>query len=321
MAKENEKININNIVLIIVLSIFFPYLIPLFVFSWYRKLKNNPITKADIDMLEEKLRKFGVEIEKDTIKKDVASSKFEEGEESEENEVVDIVYPQIEISNKRSSDQKLNRRKKYLQIALNSDLSEARRIIGSLPSSERIIIEAGTPLIKRFGIECIEEIRSLSQEGTYIVADSKTTDLAEREVEMMADAGASAITCLGVAPIETINKFIEKCFERGIDPIIDMMNVEEPLLVLKKLKKQPTVVILHRGVDEEKTKEKIIPYYQIKQIKGNYNTMIAIAGGDSQKEIETAIFNDADIVVLWKKFYNSSGDVGNIARGFLSFIK
>jgi len=49
----------------------------------------------------------------------------------------------------------LNRRQKYLQIALNSDLSEAREIITQLPFSERILIEAGTPLIKIYGKRAI----------------------------------------------------------------------------------------------------------------------------------------------------------------------
>ena len=63
----------------------------------------------------------------------------------------------------------LNRRQKYLQIALNSDLSEAREIITQLPFSERILIEAGTPLIKIYGERAISEIKSVAAPGTYIV--------------------------------------------------------------------------------------------------------------------------------------------------------
>ena len=43
---------------------------------------------------------------------------------------------------------KLNGKKRYLQIALNGDLADAQKIIARLPASDRIIIEAGTPLIK-----------------------------------------------------------------------------------------------------------------------------------------------------------------------------
>jgi len=158
--------------------------------------------------------------------------------------------------------------------------------------------------------------------GAYIVADNKCADLATREVEMMANAGANAATCLGVAPIETIDRFIEECQKFNIDSMIDMMNVDSALSVLKKLKKLPNVVMLHRGVDEtEFSKEKQIPYYQIKQIKGNYDVLVAVAGGDTIREVQRATFNDADIVVVWKNFYQASAETVQLAESFLKEIK
>ncbi|HHE76723.1 MAG TPA: hypothetical protein ENL27_01930 [Candidatus Parcubacteria bacterium] len=206
----------------------------------------------------------------------------------------------------RTEGPRIEKRQRYLHIALNSTLKEARKIISKIPTRKNIILEVGTPLIKTYGEDAISQIKYWT-EGLYILADAKTSDLAEREVKMAKDAGASGITCLGTAPIETIDAFLESCEKYKIDSFLDMMNIENPLLVLKKLKKIPKVVMLHRGVDEtEKNKEKVIPYYQIKQIKGSYNTLIAVAGGDTEREIQSAIFNDADIVVLWKDFYKYS---------------
>ncbi len=217
---------------------------------------------------------------------------------------------------------RLVKRKKYLQIALNSTLDQAREIIGQLPVSERILIEAGTPLIKIYGAKAVSQIKRMSFPGTYIVADNKCADLALREVEMMALAGANAATCLGVAPIETIDSFVEECQKFGLDSMIDMMNVDNALFVLKKLKKLPDVVVLHRGVDEsEFSKEKQIPYYQIKQIKGNYDVLVSVAGGDTIKEVQRAVFNDADIVVVWKNFYQASEETAQLAGSFLKEIK
>jgi len=217
---------------------------------------------------------------------------------------------------------KLEKRKKYLHVALNSTLEEAREIISQLPISDRILIEAGTPLIKIYGIDAVSQIKKMAPPGTYIVADNKCADLAAREVEMVANAGANASTCLGVAPIETIDSFIEECQKFNIDSMIDMMNVESALAVLKKLKKLPDVVMLHRGVDEsEFSKEKQIPYYQIKQIKGNYDVLVAVAGGDTIKEVQRAVFNDADIVVVWKNFYQSSTETAKLVESFLREIK
>jgi len=226
------------------------------------------------------------------------------------------------IFNVLSKKVRLEKRKKYLHVALNSTLEEAGEIISQLPASDRILIEAGTPLIKIYGTEAISRIKALAPAGAYIVADNKCTDLAAREVEMMANAGANASTCLGVAPIETIDSFIEECQKFNIDSMVDMMNVENALSVLKKLKKLPDVVMLHRGVDEtELSTEKQIPFYQIKQIKGNYDVLVAVAGGDTIREAQRAIFNDADIVVVWKNFYQSSNDTAKLAESFLQEIK
>ena len=226
----------------------------------------------------------------------------------------------------------LDGKKKYLQVALNSTPSEAEYIIASLPVSERIIIEAGTPLIKAYGVYGIRSIAAAWQKKLgvfqneyaipYIVADTKCMDRGKTEVAIAQAGGASAATVLGIAPIETINVFIEACESFGLDAMIDMMNVEQPFKILRKLKQLPRVVILHRGVDEEAfNKDKPLPYIQINKLRSTYDVMIAMAGGDTIREVQRSIFNDIDIVVVWKDFYSPTGNAGLLAQQFLREIK
>ena len=146
----------------------------------------------------------------------------------------------------------LDRKKKYLQVALNSTLSDARDIIDNLPVSDRILIEAGTPLIKQYGMRAVSELLDRWQYKTYsegiqpyIVADVKTMDRGETEVAMAKEAGASALIALGQAPLETVNSFIQACEKNQVDSMVDMMNVDQPIKVLRRLRKLPTVVVLH----------------------------------------------------------------------------
>lgn len=225
----------------------------------------------------------------------------------------------------------LERKKRYLQIALNNTLLEAQRIIYQLPVDERIILEAGTPLIKRYGAEGMRSLRFWYQQHLggsaggiqpYVVADMKMMDRGATEVEIAADAGASAVVALGTSPIESLNAFVETCKQMGLDAMIDMMHVEFPLSVLRQLKTQPKAVILHRGVDEEHfNKEKMLPLHEIRRIKGAYDIMIAVAGGDTLREVQRAIFNDADIVVVWKSFFQSTTDTAQLAESFLKKIR
>jgi bifunctional enzyme Fae/Hps len=251
----------------------------------------------------------------------------------------------------------LNRKQRYLQIALNGTLEDAQSIIAALPKSDRILVEAGTPLIKRYGEDGIRSIVGWyrahltgepvpgkpqsalgalfhaiqqSQARTplrgvgitpYVVADLKMMDRGTTEVEIAARAGASAAVALGLAPLESLQSFIDACVALGIDSMVDMMNVDFPLGILHKLARKPDVVILHRGVDEEQfNKEKQLPLHEIRRIKSMYDSLISIAGGDTIREVQRAIFNDADIVVVWKSFYQSSKETGELAQAFLDEI-
>ena len=66
----------------------------------------------------------------------------------------------------------LDKKQKYLQIALNSNLRDARLIINQIPPDRRIIIEAGTPLIKKYGSEGIRKVKSWWEQKvfTFLIA-------------------------------------------------------------------------------------------------------------------------------------------------------
>jgi len=214
----------------------------------------------------------------------------------------------------------LNKRVKYLQVALNSDLEEARSIISVLPRSERILVEAGTPLIKAYGWQGIKNLANWW--GGYVVADMKTMDRGDTEVQLASQAGASGVIALGQAPVETLNSFIASCQKIRIDSMVDMMNVDQPIKILRKLKTLPDVVILHRGVDEEIfNRDKAIPYLQINKVKSSYDVMISIGGADTIREVQRAVFNGANIVLVWKEFYHAQNHTAQLAENFLKEIK
>ncbi len=196
---------------------------------------------------------------------------------------------------KRKMDRRLKHGSLYLQIAFNYDLNMVNRILPRIPKNERILIEAGTPFIKRYGANGIKRIAALWP--GKIVADIKTVDGAVAEVDECFHAGATAATVIGNASTETIDLFIEKCNELGMDSMIDMLNVERPLRVLLPLKRKPDVVVIHKGRDEETTAGKVIKYKHINKIRSKYDVFISVAGGVDLKEARSAIFNGAEIVV------------------------
>jgi len=223
---------------------------------------------------------------------------------------------------------------RYLQIAFNYDLSLVRRVLPgvakdvlSLPQGrERILIEAGTPYIKREGVDGIRAVRR--HWPGWVVADLKTVDGALDEVNMAREGGASAATVLGSSPSEALDLFIARCDKLQMISMIDMLGVSDPLRVLMRLEKPPDVVVLHRGRDEESTRGKLIQYRHVNRVRSKFNVLISAAGGVDIKEARSAIFNGANIVVVnlvrpgdpWTGI-STEADVAGMAREFLATIE
>ncbi len=220
----------------------------------------------------------------------------------------------------------LDTKKRYLQLAFNGSLNSATRIIPTLPQSDRIIIEAGTPFIKKYGQGGIRTVYNLW--GGRVVADIKTVDGDFEEVGMCNSAGASAATVVGDAPVETLNLFIKRCKDLGMMSMIDTVGIGDPLKVILKLEDSPDVVVLHKGRDEESIRGKVIQYRHVNRLKSKFDILFSAAGGVGLKEARSAIFNGANIVVVnivspgdpWTGIREDE-NVAKVVQTFLEAIK
>jgi len=183
-----------------------------------------------------------------------------------------------------------------IQIAFNYSFRDFVRVVGHIPKHKRIILEAGTPFIKREGIGVIRKMK-MYWPGP-ICADLKIADGAYEEVLMAKQMGADSITALGNSSAETLRIFVDTCREVGAVSIVDMIGNANPLKTLWKAHVVPDMVYIHRGRDEETSYGKIIQYKDIAKLKGKYDLETGAAGGIDEKELQSAIFNNADVVVV-----------------------
>lgn len=213
----------------------------------------------------------------------------------------------------------------YLQVALDLDnMQEMERIIDSLPDRERILIEAGTPLVKKFGVGIVSKIRELKKDA-FIIADLKTLDVGRIEVKMAADETADAVAISGLGTQESIEKAVHEAQKQGIYSILDMMNVDNFTEKLQALTYKPDIVLLHRNVDletmkaERGEKQEAMTEWgninKIKEILGN-GGLVAVAGGIVPKKMDQALDSGADIIVVGR-YIIGSRDVRHAADDFL----
>jgi bifunctional enzyme Fae/Hps len=202
----------------------------------------------------------------------------------------------------------------YLEVALDiPDWRRVEAIIKALPRSDAILLEAGTPLIKRYGVEVIQKIHSLRPESV-VIADMKTLDVGNVEARMAADATADVIGFSGLAPIKTIEKFIEECKKVGALSLMDTLNMQNPVDVLRRLKVKPDIVEIHRAIDVEDEAYAWGNIKEIREVCGK--VLIAVAGGIRLNTVEAALRAGADIIVVGRAITGAK-DVTGAARAFL----
>lgn len=216
----------------------------------------------------------------------------------------------------------------YLQVALDLDnFNDVERIINSLPDRERILLEAGTPLVKKFGVGVISKIRELRKDA-FIIADLKTLDVGRIEVKIAADETADAIAISGLGTIESIEKAIHEAMKQGIYSILDMMNVDNFVEKLQSLRYKPDIVLLHRNVDLEtmaaergEAEVEVTEWGNISQIKEilGKGRRVAVAGGVTPDKVDMALSNGADIIVVGR-YIIGSRDVRRAAEDFLAHM-
>ncbi len=204
----------------------------------------------------------------------------------------------------------------YLEVAF--DIPDWRRVEGiirALPNHYAVFIEAGTPVIKRYGVEVIEKIRRIKPRGV-VMADLKTLSFGKREARMAGEVGADVAAFSGLAPVETQEEFIKECRRAGTLALLDTINLHDPLDVLNRLSVKPDIVELHRAIDLELTDAEHqwgdIP--EIKEVIGG--GLVAVAGGIKVPKVKEALASKADILVVGRAI-TCARDVHGAAMNFL----
>jgi bifunctional enzyme Fae/Hps len=205
----------------------------------------------------------------------------------------------------------------YLQIALDApELERSKKILEQLPGSDRIIIEVGTPLIKRYGTKVINDLRQVAKD-IFVVADLKTLDVGKVEVDLAYDETADAVVAAGLAPAETLDAFVHEAKRLAIYAIVDMLNVEDPMKKLRSLKEFPDVVILHRGIDQETGRTLGLDLIQeMRETFKDKKFLVAVAGGIVPETAKEALQKGANIVIVGR-YVTQSRDIERSVRDFL----
>ncbi|MEM3519753.1 MAG: orotidine 5'-phosphate decarboxylase / HUMPS family protein [Candidatus Hadarchaeales archaeon] len=216
-----------------------------------------------------------------------------------------------------------------LQVALDldADLSTIEKIAKEAYAGGARIIEAGTPAIKRHGVEkLLPRLRKAAPEA-ILVADLKTMDVGNLEARIAFRAGAdiSAVLAIGgkAKIVEAVGEAIR--WDRAI--LIDFIDCQDPLAVMEDLAKElvghedRVIFCIHRGISEQLKGRGIHEQAQLiaeaKKIAGRFP--LAVAGGIKEGVAKDVAAAGADICIAGGAIYNSA-DPREAARRILKEI-
>ncbi|AEE93487.1 orotidine 5'-phosphate decarboxylase / HUMPS family protein [Acidianus hospitalis] len=197
--------------------------------------------------------------------------------------------------------------KKNLQVALDFiSLDDAIRIAKMAIEGGVDIVEVGTPLVKAEGIRGMKQLREVAKDK-ILLADTKTADAGDVEVEIAKLGNADIMTVLGIMSDSTIKSAVDKAKELGIVVQADLINVNDPVKRAKRLKELGVDIIgLHVGLDVQKERGITVTSLknEIKQI--SEFSLVSVAGGLNEKNIVDLLDLPINIYVVGGAITRSS---------------
>jgi len=188
--------------------------------------------------------------------------------------------------------------KPVLQVALDlMHLKRALEIGKEAVEGGADWVEAGTPLIKSEGAECLRALKK-SFPGRVIVADMKTMDVGAFEVEIAAKAGADIVTVMGLSDDGTISESVLAGRKYGTKIMVDLMNVEDKVARARAVEGLgASYVCLHVGIDEQMKGGKS-PTEMVKSVSSAISIPVAVAGGITSETASALVQAGASVVIV-----------------------
>lgn len=202
--------------------------------------------------------------------------------------------------------------KPILQVALDvMNLHRAVQIAKEAVEGGVDWLEAGTPLIKSEGLECVRELKKAFP-SHIIVADMKTMDVGTIEVEMASKAGADVTCIMGMADDATIIEAVKAGRRYGSKIMVDLLQSPDPVSRAKDVEKfGADYICLHVGVDQQMRKVESLE--DVRKVAESVSIPVAAAGGLNSETAPKVVDAGASIVIAGSAIIKSP-DVTGAAR-------
>ena len=184
--------------------------------------------------------------------------------------------------------------KLQLAVDLVSIEEFERVIVPLLPAID--VVEAGTPLIKRYGLAAVRAFRELAPTH-QVIADMKTMDAGGLEAEMAFGAGADMMTVLGCASDATISAAVDVAHLAGKDIVADLIGVADKVARARQLVELGVSFLgIHTGTDDQAAGAD--PLADLQAVRAAVTAQLVVAGGITADTLPSILSQTPAIVIV-----------------------
>jgi 3-hexulose-6-phosphate synthase len=182
-----------------------------------------------------------------------------------------------------------------LQVALDGTWEQAldvvRRVVDLVD-----IVEIGTPLLYREGINVVPRVHELAPTAA-LLADLKIMDAGDEEASIAFGAGCTYVTVMGVANDKTIRGCVDAARRYGRKIVADMMQVEHPDIRGRALLDMGCdILCAHTAFDQLADSSPLAALRLLREALPD--AQLAVAGGVSLRTISAVLAERPDIIVV-----------------------
>lgn len=184
-----------------------------------------------------------------------------------------------------------------LQLAVDTlSLEEALSFLKDA-SSYIDIVEVGTPLLYRSGLEAVRRIKE-AYPDLYLLCDSKIMDAGAYESREQFEAGADCVSVLGVTDDATIRACVEEARKYRREVSVDTICIQNLEARMGQIEPMGVDYIsVHTGVDQQARGR--TPLDDLKEIKRCVKRAgVSVAGGIRLDTVEEYLALEPDVVIV-----------------------
>ena len=209
-----------------------------------------------------------------------------------------------------------------LQVALDVlSIEDALTIAEEAAAGGANWLEAGTPLIKNHGMVAVKRLKAAFP-NRVVVADLKTMDTGDIEVEMAAKNGADVVGVLGLAQDMTIKRAVNTASAHNVKIMADLIGVEDKMKRALELEELGVdYLLVHTPLDIQRVMLRKVDagLDELRKLTDRVKIPVAAAGGIT---LETApVLRDAGVsIFIVGRALTKAKDVTKTAREFCEII-